>query len=76
MVQTQSKICEILKDTNYKLTQFKLDQIKQMEDSIFQKDIRGKQTNFVRCLVRDKDIQAKPEEIVRTAIFAMASYTI
>lgn len=65
MVQTQSKICEILKDTNYKLTQFKPDQIKQMEDLIFQKDIRGRQTNFVRCLVRDKDIQAKPEEIVR-----------
>jgi type I restriction enzyme M protein len=59
------KISEILKDTNYKLTQFKAEQIEEIELLIFQKELRGKQVNFINCLVRKKDIQIKPEEVVR-----------
>ena len=59
------KISEILKDTNYKLTQFKTEQIEEIESLIFQKEVRGKQTYFINCLVRKKDIQVKPEELVR-----------
>lgn len=58
-------ISEILKDTNYKLTQFKDEHIKEIELLIFQKEVRGKQANFINCLVRKKDIQIKPEEVVR-----------
>jgi len=56
------KISEILKDTNYKLTQFKKEYQDETESLIFQKEVRGKQTNFINCLVRKKDIQVKPEE--------------
>ena len=42
------KITEILRDSNYKLTQFTQDQISKLEHSIFIKEVRGKQ-------VRDKD---------------------
>ncbi len=56
---------EILKDSNYKLTQFQPKQIKRLEKSIFIKEVRGKQSPFVNCLVRKKDIQLKPEEVVR-----------
>ncbi len=56
---------EILKDSNYKLTQFQPEQIKRLEKSIFIKEVRGKQSPFVNCLVRKKDIQLKPEEVVR-----------
>ncbi len=59
------KISEILKDTNYKLIQFKDEYITEIESLIFQKEVRGKQVNFIKCLVRNKDIQIKPEELVR-----------
>ncbi|MBL4730169.1 MAG: N-6 DNA methylase [Sulfurimonas sp.] len=59
------KISEILKDTNYKLTQFKSQHIQEIESLIFEKELRGKSTNFIKCLVRQKDIQVKPEELVR-----------
>ncbi|MEA2100040.1 MAG: type I restriction enzyme HsdR N-terminal domain-containing protein, partial [Campylobacterota bacterium] len=56
---------EILKDTNYKLTQFKNEYQEEIESLIFEKKVRGKATNFINCLVRKKDIQIKPEELVR-----------
>jgi len=56
---------QILQDSNYNLTQFKSEYIKELEDSIFEKEVRGKKTYFVNCLVRKKDIQIKPEEVVR-----------
>jgi type I restriction enzyme M protein len=48
-------ISEILKDTNYKLTQFKTQHIKEIESLIFQKETKGKPTYFIKCLVRQKD---------------------
>lgn len=59
------QLTEILKDSNYKLTQFTSNQIERLEDSIFIKESRGKQNPYVKCLVRKKDIQLKPEEVVR-----------
>ncbi|SFV58370.1 Type I restriction-modification enzyme M subunit [hydrothermal vent metagenome] len=56
---------KILKDTNYKLTQFKDEDIKEIESLIFEKELRKKPTRFIKCLVRNKDIQIKPEELVR-----------
>lgn len=58
-------LIDILKDSNYKLTQFTDEQIKKLESSIFIKDVRGKQVPYINCLVRRKDIQLKPEEVVR-----------
>jgi len=58
-------LIDILKDSNYKLTQFTDEQIKKLESSIFIKDVRGKQVPYINCLVRRKDIQLKPEEAVR-----------
>lgn len=58
-------IQNILKDTNSKLTQFKKEYIEELENSIFEKKLRGKKTYCINCLIREKDIQLKPEEIVR-----------
>ncbi len=58
-------LSDILKDSNYKLTQFKDHQIKQFEESITLKDIKGKLTPFVTCLVRKKEVKLVPEEVVR-----------
>lgn len=59
------KLIDILKDSNYKLEQFSDQQIKALEDNIFTKEVRGKSQPFVKCLVRKKDIQLKPEEVIR-----------
>jgi type I restriction enzyme M protein len=54
-------IAEILKDSDYKLTLFSDDEVREFEAGIFEK----KDKPYVKCIIRDKDIQLKPEEIVR-----------
>lgn len=58
-------IQEILKDSHYNLSLFSIDEINALREKIFTKDARKKETPFVRCIVREKDVQLKPEEIVR-----------
>ena len=55
-------LAEILKDSNYKLTQFSQDKIKVLEDRIKTKE--GKQGYFVDCLVRNKEIKLTPEGVI------------
>lgn len=56
---------EILKDSNYKLTQFDTEKIKFLEENIAVRESRGKDTPFITCLVRKKEIKLTPEEVVR-----------
>jgi len=58
-------IAEILKDSNYKLTQFNLVEIQNLENKITIKEVGGKETPYITCLVRKKDIKLTPEEAVR-----------
>ena len=58
------KLTDILKDSNYKLSQFSPEQVETLEQRIFIKPVRGKEQAFVECLVRKKDIQLKPEEAI------------
>nr|WP_288626102.1 N-6 DNA methylase [uncultured Roseburia sp.] len=51
----------VMNGTNYRLTQFSQSSVDALENRIFMK----KDKPFVKCLVRDKDIQVKPEEAVR-----------
>ena len=63
---TQPDIIQsILKDSNYHLGLFMDDEIASLQEKIFTKTTRGKETAFVTCVVRDKKIQLKPEKIVR-----------
>ena len=59
------KLSDILKDSNYSLSQFDTDKIELLEQKIKTKDVKGKETPFVFCLVRKKDIKLTPEEVVR-----------
>lgn len=36
-----------------------------LDERSFEKEVRGKTFEYIRCLVRDKDVQLKPEERVR-----------
>lgn len=58
-------IQEIFKDSNYHLALFTKEEIETFRDKIFIKTVRKKETPFISCIVRGKDIQLKPEEIVR-----------
>ena len=55
----------VLKDSNYNLSLFSDDEIDTLRKKVCTKLARGKQTHFVKCIIRDKDVQLKPEEIVR-----------
>ena len=56
---------EILKDSNYNLALFLDKEITLLRDKIFTKTVRKKETHFVTCIIRGKEIQLKPEEVVR-----------
>ncbi|MFN5772101.1 N-6 DNA methylase [Flavobacterium sp.] len=56
-------LSEILKDSNYKLTQFSQEQIQSLEQSITKKN--DKAGYYTVCLVRKKEIKLTPEEAVR-----------
>jgi len=51
----------IKSDGKYDLTIFTSESIDRIEERIFEKDKK----HFIKCLKRDKDVQVKPEEIVR-----------
>ena len=59
------KLTDILKDSNYKLTQFKEEQIIKLENSLIIKDNKGVSVPYCICLVRKKEIKLTPEEAVR-----------
>ena len=62
----QSNIIQsILKDSNYNLALFSANEIAALQRKVFLKNTRGKEVPYVKCIVREKDIQLKPEEIVR-----------
>jgi type I restriction enzyme M protein len=58
-------ISEILKDTDYKLDQFRKEQIQKLSDIIEVEIVKGVKTPYIQCLVRQKKIKLTPEEIVR-----------
>ncbi len=65
-----SVIQTVLKDSEYHLSLFKKESIKALEKKVFKKTIKQKPAVFMRCIIRDKDIQLNPEEIVRQ-LYAM-----
>jgi len=55
----------ILQESIYGLSQFEPAEIEALEQTIFIKETRGKEIPYVLCLIRQKHVQLKPEEIVR-----------
>jgi len=61
----QTKLSDLLRDSAYKLTQFKPAQIQALEGSIAMKETGKTSVPYVNCLVRGKPIKLTPEEAVR-----------
>jgi len=59
-------LAEILKDTNYKLTQFNMVEIQNVENNIIARpDKKGQPIPYYKCAVRQKEIRLTPEEVIR-----------
>lgn len=58
-------LADLLKDSAYKLTQFKPAQIRALERTITTREAGKKTTPYVDCLVRGKPIKLTPEEAIR-----------
>ena len=54
-------LATILKDSNYSLSIFTEAEIKSLESRIIPRDGKA----YINCVIRDKEIQLKPEEIIR-----------
>ena len=63
---TQPDIIQtILRDSNYHLDLFDESEIQALREEILTQTIKGKETAFIRCPIRRKAIQLKPEELIR-----------
>jgi type I restriction enzyme M protein len=60
-----SLLVEILRDSNYGLSLFSDDELQELESRIIEKESKGQKKYFINCIIRDKEIQLKPEEVVR-----------
>jgi type I restriction enzyme M protein len=54
-------LASILKDSNYSLSIFIEPEIKSLESKIVSKDGKA----YVSCIIRDKETQLKPGEVIR-----------
>lgn len=59
-------LANILRDSDYKLGQFKDEKITKLENNIvFKQDKKGSDIAYIECLIRKKQIILTPEEVVR-----------
>jgi len=61
-----SKLTQILKDSNYSFALFDETLVQELEEKITLKDEKP----YITCLIRDKEILLKPEEVVRQLYLA------
>lgn len=56
---------QIIKDSNYNLDLFTAAEIAAFEATLVAREVKGKPVYQVKCLIRNKEIRLKPEEVVR-----------
>lgn len=59
------KLAGILKESNYRLSQFTASEIEQLEQTITLKATRSSEVPYTVCLVRQRAIKLTPEEAIR-----------
>ncbi|MFD1781620.1 N-6 DNA methylase [Fredinandcohnia salidurans] len=59
------KIESILKDTNYNIKIFDNEEIKRLEENISEHLIKDSKVFKIKCLIRNYEIKATPEELIR-----------
>ena len=61
----KSILSSIILDSKYSLDIFPAKNVDELEQKIILKNNKGKNKPFINCIIREKLIQLKPEEIVR-----------
>ncbi len=56
---------KILGGSRHKLNRFRAEIISYVEERAYPKIIKGKETPYINCLIRNKEIRLTPEEVVR-----------
>ena len=64
-MRQQDIIQTVLSDSDYRLSLFDGGEIADLRARAFTKIARGQASPWVKCIIRDRDIQLKPEEAVR-----------
>lgn len=59
------KIAEVLKNSNYKLSQFNEEDVRDLEENITLKKTAKGTVPYVQCRIREKQIRLTPEEVIR-----------
>lgn len=59
------RLNDIFKNTSYDDTLFSEEAIVAVESAIFMKLVKGSETPYIKCFVREKEIKLTPEEAVR-----------
>ena len=55
----------ILKDSSYHLDLFTDPEVQSLRQKIFIKTVRGKESPHIKCIIRNNEVQLKPEELIR-----------
>lgn len=59
------KLNDFFKNTSYDDTLFSESTISVVESAVFMKSVKGMETPYMKCLVREKEVKLTPEEAVR-----------
>ena len=65
MTQDKDILQSVLSDSRYALSLFDQSDVADLRARAFNKTVRGRETPYVKCIVRDREVQLKPEEVVR-----------
>jgi type I restriction enzyme M protein len=66
----QDVLRDIFRDSDYGLSLFSDNEIDILRHRITSKEVRGQTRYYITCLVRNRDLLAKPEEVVRQLYLA------
>jgi type I restriction enzyme M protein len=67
------KIFDIIKGSEYDLSLFTNEQVKKIDASIIERTDKGVKKYYLPCIVRKKDIEAKPEEAhLQSSVFKLS----
>ena len=65
-------LSDILRDSNYRLTQFSIEDQLHLEQCIsLRADTKGNPVPYIKCHVRNKEIKLTPEEVIRQLFIAV-----
>ena len=67
-MKTQNIVQQSLAESNYYLSLFKKSDIEALKKKVVTKTVKNKKVSFVKCIVRDKEVQLKARGNSKTTL--------